>query len=315
MDRNVDFYKGNKYEGWFEEESLQENFYLITDSRRIVFIFKKGEKEPRAVRKYGKRAEIENEFINHQKAYHLFPTKIPPIYFFRLEGEMGDLCMEYVNESHLNNIVASVWTGKKKRFLKEMQETFLFLMEILKTLPIHEGKVEDSYSYQIAKWAMDHDIQKVNQMQERRRVEEIMKEVSGIRLPLCMQHRDFCLRNILYSGMQGKMIIDWEDSKEDDLPMVDFNMLLISMISVYKEMFHEAGDHFFANKDLMKIVHKMREQVKQYLGLEEGPFEKISVLSTFSLCSQNIRKGRFKTAEEIFTYLIRELNQRGTLWT
>ena len=308
MDRSVDFYKGNKYEGWLEEESLQENFFLITDSRRIVFIFRKGEREPRAVRKYGKRAEIENEFINHQKAYHLFPTKIPPIYFFRLEGEMGDLCMEYVNESHLNNIVASVWTGKKKRFLKEMRETFLFLMEILKTLPIHEGKVEDSYSYQIAKWAMDNDIQKVNQMKETRRVEEIMKEVSGIRLPLCMQHRDFCLRNILYSGMQGKMIIDWEDSKERELPMVDFNMLLVSIIQAYEELFRREKDEFFNENNITEMVEETREEIRQYLGLEKGIFDKISILATFSLWSQNLKKERFKTAEEIFSFLKKELS-------
>ena len=308
MDRSVDFYKGNKYEGWLEEESLQENFFLITDSRRIVFIFRKGEREPRAVRKYGKRAEIENEFINHQKAYHLFPTKIPPIYFFRLEGEMGDLCMEYVNESHLNNIVASVWTGKKKRFLKEMRETFLFLMEILKTLPIHEGKVEDSYSYQIAKWAMDNDIQKVNQMKETRRVEEIMKEVSGIRLPLCMQHRDFCLRNILYSGMQGKMIIDWEDSKEGELPMVDFNMLLVSIIQAYEELFRREKDEFFNENNITEMVEETREEIRQYLGLEKGIFDKISILATFSLWSQNLKKERFKIAEEIFSFLNKELS-------
>lgn len=308
MDRSVDFYKGNKYEGWLEEESLQENFFLITDSRRIVFIFRKGEREPRAVRKYGKRAEIENEFINHQKAYHLFPTKIPPIYFFRLEGEMGDLCMEYVNESHLNNIVASVWTGKKKRFLKEMRGTFLFLMEILKTLPIHEGKVEDSYSYQIAKWAMDNDIQKVNQMKETRRVEEIMKEVSGIRLPLCMQHRDFCLRNILYSGMQGKMIIDWEDSKERELPMVDFNMLLVSIIQAYEELFRREKDEFFNENNITEMVEETREEIRQYLGLEKGIFDKISILATFSLWSQNLKKERFKTAEEIFSFLNKELS-------
>jgi len=308
MDRSVDFYKGNKYEGWLEEESLQENFFLITDSRRIVFIFRKGDREPRAVRKYGKRAEIENEFINHQKAYHLFPTKIPPIYFFRLEGEMGDLCMEYVNESHLNNIVASVWTGKKKKFLKEMRETFLFLMEILKTLPIHEGKVEDSYSYQIAKWAMDNDIQKVNQMKETRRVEEIMKEVSGIRLPLCMQHRDFCLRNILYSGMQGKMIIDWEDSKEGELPMVDFNMLLVSIIQAYEELFRREKEEFFNENNITEMVEETREEIRQYLGLEKGIFDKISILATFSLWSQNLKKERFKTAEEIFSFLKKELS-------
>lgn len=308
MDRSVDFYKGNKYEEWLEEESLQENFFLITDSRRIVFIFRKGEREPRAVRKYGKRADIENEFINHQKAYHLFSTKIPQIYFFRSEGEMGDLCMEYVNESHLNNIVASVWTGKKKRFLKEMRETFLFLMEILKTLPIHEGKVEDSYSYQIAKWAMDNDIQKVNQMKETRRVEAIMKEVSGIRLPLCMQHRDFCLRNILYSGMQGKMIIDWEDSKEGELPMVDFNMLLVSIIQAYEELFRREKDEFFNENNITEMVEETREEIRQYLGLEKGIFDKISILATFSLWSQNLKKERFKIAEEIFSFLKKELS-------
>lgn len=308
MDKSVDFYKGKNYEAWLEEGSEQENFYLITDNRRIVFIFKKGEREPRAVRKYGKRAEIENEFINHQKAYHLFPTKIPPIYFFRLEGEMGDLCMQYVNESHLNNIVASVWTGKKKRFLKEMQETFLFLMEILKTLPFHEGKVEDSYSYQIAKWAMDNDMQKVNQMKGTRRVREIMKEVSGIRLPLCMQHRDFCLRNILYSGIQGKMIIDWEDSKERELPVVDFNMLLVSIIQAYKELFRREKDDFFNENNIAGMVEKTREEIRQYLGFEKGIFDKISILATFSLWLQNLKKERFRIAEEIFSFLNKEVS-------
>lgn len=307
MDRSIGFYKGENYEEWLEEEGLQENFCLITNSRRIVFIFRKGEREPRAVKKYGKRAEIENEFINHQKAYRLFPTKIPPIYFLRSKGEMGDLCMEYVNESHLNNIVASVWTGKKIRFLKEIRETFLFLMEILKSLPIQEGKVEDSYSYQIAKRAIDNDMQKVNQMKEKKRVKEIMKEVSGIQLPLCMQHRDFCLRNILYSGMQGKMIIDWEDSREGDLPMVDFNMLLISIIQAYEELFRRERDEFFNENNIMEMVEEKREEIRQYLGLGKEIFEKISILATFSLWSQNLKKERFKTAEEIFSFLNKEL--------
>ena len=303
-----------EYGRWLREGKLQDKLFFKTDKKNIIFIFRHGEARPAAVMKCGKCSEMEKEYLTQKRALALFPAWVPKIYFFETDDGTGNLCMEYVKDNHLSNIVSSVWIGKRKKYLYELEQIFLFCIAFLKHIPVREGRVGHAYSAAEIE-AMASDL--LGYFGEGGEIPEFKERMDGLHetpSPLIMQHRDFCVRNILYADRQRKVIIDWEDSKEDDLPMVDFNMLLISMVAVYRDIFHEADDHFFGDKDLMEIVRKMREEVRQYLGVKKELFENISALSTLSLCSQNIRKGRFKTAEEIFTYLVRELNQRGILW-
>lgn len=299
-----------EYESWLDDEKLQDRFVHVTNEKNIMFIFKKGDKKPKAVQKYGKLFEIKKEYVNHQKAQILFPSLVPPIYFFKSDCDTGNLCMEYIGDIHFNKVVASASIGKKRKYLDEIKDTFQFLIKMLKTLPFKEGDLENSYSYEMIKRKINTNFTYPNEKIERNKIKKIIEEVNHIRFPLGMEHGDFCLGNILYTdkNIERKVIIDWEDCREEDLPLVDFNMLLISMIQAYKDTFERKNDDFFNDNDIMKILTEQKEEIRQYLGMKKELFQKISILSTFSLWSQNVQKGRIKISEEIFSYLNKELN-------
>lgn len=299
-----------EYEPWLDNEKLQDRFIHMTNEKNIIFIFKKGDKKPKAVKKYGKPFEIKKEYVNQQKAQTFFPSLVPAIYFFKSDCDIGNLCMEYIGDIRFNKVVASASIGKKRKYLREIKDTFQLLIKMLKSLPFKEGKFENSYSYQIIKTTINGNLTYLNEKIEINKIKKIIEEVNHIRFPLGMQHGDFCLGNILYTdkNIERKVIIDWEDCREEDLPLVDFNMLLISMIQAYKDTFERKNDDFFNDNDIMKILTEQKEEIRQYLGMKKELFQKISILSTFSLWSQNVQKGRIKISEEVFSFLNKELS-------
>jgi len=307
MDRQIRYLKeGVEYESWLNDEGLENRFFLKTRERKIIFLFRNGSDRPGAVIKCGKTSQIEREYINQKNALALFPTNVPEIYFLKSDGDVSDLCMEYVNGLHLNTIVSSAWMGRKKKYLGELKEIFGFLLNILKLVPARKEKVSNIYP-----WSEIETIMRIVYGHFGRKAEiddlgKMLKGVDQIESALVMQHRDFCVANVLYGDKGRKVIIDWEDSREKDLIMVDFNMLLISVAKVYEETLGEAREQCFKDREIMENVNQVREEIRGYFGLEKSCFRKISLLSTLSLCSQNLQKQRFKTADEIFSFLIRE---------
>ena len=307
MGRQIRYLKeGIEYESWLNDEGLVDRFFLKTRERKIVFLFRNGSDRPGAVIKRGKTSQIEKEYVNQKNALALFPTNVPEIYFMKSDGDVSDLCMEYVKGLHLNTVVSSAWMGRKKKYLGELNEIFGFLLNILKLVPARKERVGNVYP-----WSEIETIMRIVYGHFGRKAEiydlgRLLKGVDQIESPVVMQHRDFCVANILYGDNGRKVIIDWEDSQEKDLVMVDFNMLLVSMAKAYEETLMETGEYFYKDREITGNVNKVKEEIRGYFGLEKSWFRKISLLSTLSLCAQNLRKQRLKTADEIFSFLIRE---------
>lgn len=307
MDRQIRYLKEKiEYESWLDNERLEDRFFLKTRERKIIFLFKNGGNRPRAVIKCGKTSQIEREYINQKNALTLFPMNVPEIYFMKSDGNVSNLCMEYVKDWHLNSIVSSAWIGRKKKYLGELKEIFRFLLDILKLIPARKEKVSNVYPWSEIETMMKNVCGHFGRKAEIDDLGKMLEGVDQVESPLVMQHRDFCVGNVLYGDKGRKVIIDWEDSREKDLVMVDFNMLLISVMKTYEETFKETSEHFFRDREIVDNVNKVRGEIRGYFGLEKSCFRKISLLSTLSLCSQNLRKQRFKTADEIFSFLIRE---------
>lgn len=307
MDRQIRYLKKEiEYESWLNDEGLEDRFVLKTRERKITFLFRNGSDRPKAVIKCGKTSQIEREYINQKNALALFPMNVPEIYFIKSDGNVSSLCMEYVNGLHLNSIVSSAWMGRKKKYLGELEEMFGFLLDILKLVPARKGKVGNVYPWSEVETMMKDVYGHFGRKAEIDDIGRILKGVDQVESALVIQHRDFCVANVLYEDKGHKVIIDWEDSREKDLVMVDFNMLIISVIKTYEETLKEAKERFFKDREIMDNVNHVREGIRGYFGFEKSCFRKISLLSTLSLCSQNLRKQRFKTADEIFSFLIRE---------
>ena len=60
-------------------------------------------------------------------------------------------------------------------------------------------------------------------------VEKLTVSLEQVSLPLIPQHGDFSVRNILYRESGDKVLIDWEDCNLLMLPLVDINMLRVSL--------------------------------------------------------------------------------------
>ena len=291
----------------------QDRFVLITKDRNISFLFDDDHPLPYAVLKYGKASDIKKEYLKHKKAYEFFPRHVPCILFYERQDKMAFFCIEYVPETHMSNVIASTWIWKKQRFIKEIEELFSLLLLLTKRYIQKTAKCGKKVDPKELETIFNVIALRFESRKEFIWFKDILSKIERINIPRIMQHGDFCNRNILYACKTRKVVIDWEDSKENHFPLVDFNMLLISVIEVYRELFNKTDEDFFNEMELRKIVFKMRRKLIEELKINELYHNEISLLSTAFLCAQNIKKERFKTADKIFFYLAKELSQQGDL--
>ena len=249
----------------------------------------------------------------HKRAYNLFPEYVPDILFYEQSGEMASFCIEYVRETNMTNVVASTWVRKKQRFIKEIEKLFSLLLLLNEGYIQKTSKFGEEVDHKELETILNAIALRFGARKEFSRLKDILDKMKGIKITRLMQHGDFCNRNILYADKTRKVVIDWEESKENHFPLLDFNMLLISVIEVYREIFNKTDKDFFKEEDLQKIVFKMRRKFIERLKINGSYYNEISLLSTAFLCAQNIEKERFKTADKIFIHLARELNQQDSL--
>ena len=288
-----------------------DRFVLITNEHSISFLFKQGANRPFALVKSGSREEIEREYINHNRAFSLFPNRVPRIYNYEEEAGAASFRIEYIQERTMGNVIASSWFKKKRRFVKETRDIFSLLVELMEKWG-HEFETQEDIIQQndldpvlsvIGSYFVSKEI-----LPDLRRC---FNEIIGVKTPLIMQHGDFCVRNILYADQNRKMVIDWEDSKENHLPLVDFNMLLISLNKLYVQLFGCKDGDFSQEAEIKEYLLSTQKKLMNLLGLNEEDFNRISLLSTAFLCAQNLKKGRNKTASDIFRYLERKVRTPG----
>jgi len=268
---------------------------------------------PYAVLKYGKASDISKECCMHKRAYKLFPEYVPNILFYEQSGEMASFCIEYVRETNMTNVLSSTWIRKKQKFIKEIEKLFYLLLLLNEGYIQKTSKFGEEVDHKELETILNAIALRFGPRKEFAWLKDILGKMEGIKITRIMQHGDFCSRNILYADKTQKKVIDWEDSKENHFPLVDFNMLLISVIEVYRRLFNKTDEDFFAEKELQKIVFKMRRELIEKLKINELYHNEISLLSTAFLCAQNIEKKRFKTSDKIFIHLARELNQQDSL--
>jgi len=284
-----------------------DRFVLITEDRSISFLFKEGAIQPFAVVKSGDSKELGREYANHKIAFNLFPESVPQLYYYDNKGETASLCIEYVNEMTMSNVVATSWFRKKRRFIKEAQ-SLLALLVIMMEKYTHEFKIKENMRQQydhntILNIIGAHFDSKAIISNLRRCFDKMI----DARIPLIMQHGDFCVNNILYANHTRKMVIDWEDSRDDHLPLLDFNMLLISFESLYPQLFPRAGNDFFQEMDMHDAILSTQNKIITLLGINNFDFQCLSLLSTAYLCAQNLKKERLKTASKVFNHLERQV--------
>ena len=288
-----------------------DRFVLITNEHTVSFLFKEGANRPFAVVKSGGREEIEREYINHNRAFSLFPDRVPRIHNYEKEDGAASFWIEYVQERTMGNLIASSWFKKKRRFVKETRDIFSLLVELMEKC-VHQFETREDIIQQddldsilsvIGSYFVSKEI-----LPDLRRC---FNEIIGVKTPLIMQHGDFCVRNILYADQNRKMIIDWEDSKENHFPLVDFNMLLISLNKLHARLFKCKNDDFFQEAKIKESLLSTKRKLMNLLDLNEDDFTRISLLSTAFLCAQNLKKGRNKTASDIFRYLERKVRTPG----
>lgn len=289
----------------------QENqFFLVSKAQTISFLFHEGHDRPYAVLKRGRMEDLDKEYQSHREAYSLFPEHVPAILFYEHDGEMASLCMEYVHESHMTDVVASGWFRRKEKFVEETEHMFAFLLLLIETY------VRESFGQRQAvdQTELDSIVKTVatrfGSRGEFGQIRGYIYNAIGIKFPRIMQHGDFCGRNVLYAGKTRKVVIDWEDSKKDHLPFLDFNMLLISIMLLYRELFKKTDEDFFRDEALQRIICDTKRFLIKKLGICESDCRYISLLSTLFLCAQNIKKDRSKTADQIFGFLIRQFDSQ-----
>ena len=91
-----------------------DRFVLITNEHTVSFLFKEGANRPFAVVKSGGREEIEREYINHNRAFSLFPDRVPRMYNYEKEDGAASFWIEHVQERTMGNVIASSWFKKRK---------------------------------------------------------------------------------------------------------------------------------------------------------------------------------------------------------
>lgn len=295
--------------------NIHDRFVLITGNRTISFLFKEGAAQPFAVVKSGNPIELGREYENHKRAFNLFPEWVPQIYYYKNEGETASLCVEYVQERFMSNVIAASWFNKKRSFIKEAQSLLSLLVEMMRKY-IYEYKIKDDTGQQYeCNDILDIIDTYFHSKAVLSNLRKCFDKMTEVRIPFIMQHGDFCVRNILYASRNRKVVIDWEDSRNDHLPLLDFNMLLISLNGLYSRLFQHKNDSFFREKSIQFTVYVTQKRLMDILGLEDINFRLISIGSTAYLCANNLKKKRNQTATEIFNYLKLQTNGLETSGT
>ena len=281
------------------KEQGEIGFFSFANDKIFFFKFEASHHKPVSLIKLGNFTSIHREYENHKLAYSIIPKNVPKILFFKSLKKEAVICIEYIENKLLNDILASKIWHKEKCFIKEMDNLFHFFIIWLKKLPVKKIPMErvDNISRGIVKLhqeSLDKDITNT--------LITIYEKLKTTPVPVAIQHRDFSVANVRYAKDRF-IILDWEDLAKEDIAISDFAMLYFSLVKFYCNFFQTDILSFHSQKEIQIILKKIINNIISYLEIEKKVFDKIFILSLYSLWSQNLKKGRFATAKDLLRFL------------
>lgn len=285
-----------------------DRFVLLTGGRQIAFLFRNGESMPWAVCKSGSSEELLLEYQNHRRAMDILDYRVPAMLELPEKKTETTICMEYIRERFLSNVVAAAIFSKRQVFVREALGHLEFCREVYRLL-VAKTSVEHIV---VTESEIDGLLQGIDDLLKDSPDASIFRQafarMIGITVPRLIQHGDFCARNVLIAdGDRGRVLIDWEDMQELRWPLVDFVLLRLSLKEVYASLFGGSLDEMERVPVLAKGIKDAEVELANLLNMNQVDLTAGGLLSLACLCRQNLRKGRPETASAIFRELMATL--------
>jgi len=269
---------------------------FVTPDREISFIFIGNEKRPHEIRKCGPLESIRQEYQNHSMASRVLGDKVPTILEFKTGGNDGCLFIEYVEERTLINLVANEYSNKLDTFVREAVKHLEFCYEVYKNfvkyVPIVRRRITGKERQEI--------FELVETLSERSSdkavLHDIVNQAEGLRIPRVIQHNDFCVRNILIRKNGLRVLIDWEDMREECWPLADYMMLCMSLEEAFSILFPSKASSIRDLQEYRRSIGIFENELRGLLRLSKLDFQIVKMLSQLSLFKQNLSKKRYDTA-------------------
>lgn len=279
-----------------------DRFVLLTEGRKIVFMFRAGETAPWAICKRGGPEELAAERRNHERALKLLGDSVPALL---KEVDDGALTQEALPERFLGNVVAGALHSRRRVFVREALGHVTFCLSVYRRFVLGAPPVTAAVTEAEVSALVDGLVKLPCAAPAGPQIRAALQGCVGVVLPRLIQHGDFCVRNILIvGGERGRVLIDWEDLQERRWPLADFVLLRLSLKEVYASLF--AAD-LAAMERLPALTEGLlaaEAELMQILSLDPSAMRAAQVLSLACLCRQNLGKGRLDTATAIFGELM-----------
>lgn len=286
---------------------IADRYLFLTPDREVALVFASEARLPTHVEKKGPLDALTHEWRNHQWAVTCLGATVPSLLeFFPAEGQ-AVMKMEYIPEKTLTNVVSEALL-RQRRLEKETLAALDFLQTVFTRFhQTGQGRRQklDSAMQAVITEGLAFILPSDNESAARTRLEKALDQNV---FPLIPQHGDFCVRNVLYRNARQMVLIDWEDFTLASLPLIDLNMLCISLAETWAQIAGDNGEEFINNTVVQKKIAALSNHMRGQLDAAAGEWHICGLLSLACVVGSNLRKNRLATAMKIREEFLRQLD-------
>ncbi len=290
----------------FSLPQITDRYVFLTPDREIALVFGAQGRFPTHVEKKGHQEALAREWQNHQWAARCLGPLVPALYDFSPEEGRAVMKMEYIPEKNLPNVVSEA-LFRRCRLEKETLATLDFFQGVFtrfeKEAQAPKEKLNKTMQAEVTQ-GLAFACPGGDGREVRTRLE---KAFTNRAFPLIPQHGDFCVRNVLYRNARQMVLIDWEDFNPACLPLVDLNMLCISLAETWAQIGGGDGRGFISHAVIQKRVTALSNHMREKLDVSPEEWRICGLLSLVLLVGINVRKNRLATAMKIRDEFLRQL--------
>ena len=285
---------------------IADRYLVLTPGREVALVFSSGRHLPVHVEKKGFLEDLKQEWQNHQWATRHLGPAAPSLLGFFPEAAQAVMKMEYVPEKNLPNMVSETFF-RRSRLEKLTLAVFDFFLSVFtRFCDAADGciGIPDTAMQAMTQKGLDFIPISGSRTSLRMHLEEVLLQNKFFLLP---QHGDFCVRNVLFRNAEDMVLIDWEDFNPISLPLVDLNMLRISLAETWDQL-GGSGDNFLQTPIIEHKISDLRQIIQKKLNLTDKDWQAYSLLSLAYLVGSNLTRNRMTTAGKIRDEFLRQVD-------